>query len=133
MYNLLYVNCPLRLLLENLTLDVLLLLLLLSCFSRVRLCATPQTTAHQSPPSLGFSRQEYWSGVPLPSPCGCINFLLFYNTQQQQKNILESLGCSPRKSNPEFQIQDLETPLADKLLCTYSKLFWLTLQHKMLE
>ena len=36
--------------------------------SRVRLLATPWTTAHQAPPSMGFSRQEYWSGVPLPSP-----------------------------------------------------------------
>src|SRR5574340_1162806 len=44
------------------------LLLLLSCFSRVRLCVTPQTAAHQAPPSLGFSRQEYWSGLPFPSP-----------------------------------------------------------------
>ena len=44
------------------------LLLLLSCFSRVRLCATPQTAAHQAPPSLGFSRQELWSGLPFPSP-----------------------------------------------------------------
>ena len=34
---------------------LLLLLLLLSCFSRVRLCATPETAAHQAPPSLGFS------------------------------------------------------------------------------
>ena len=42
--------------------------LLLSPFSRVRLCATPQTAAHQAPPSLGFSRQEYWSGLPFPSP-----------------------------------------------------------------
>ena len=40
----------------------LLLLLLLSCFSRVQLCATPQTAAHQAPLSLGFSRQEHWSG-----------------------------------------------------------------------
>ena len=46
----------------------LLLLLLLSHFSRVRLCATPQTAAHQAPPSLGFSRQEHWSGLPFPSP-----------------------------------------------------------------
>ena len=46
-----------------------LLLLLLSRFSRVPLCATPETAAHQAPPSLGFSRQEHWSGVPLPSPC----------------------------------------------------------------
>ena len=36
--------------------------------SRVRLPATPGTAAHQAPPSMGFSRQEYWSGVPLPSP-----------------------------------------------------------------
>ena len=46
----------------------LLLLLLLSCFSRVRLCVTPETAAHQVPPSLGFSRQEHWSGLPFPSP-----------------------------------------------------------------
>ena len=38
---------------------------LLSC---VRLLATPCTAAHQAPPSMGFSRQEYWIGVPLPSP-----------------------------------------------------------------
>ena len=44
------------------------MLLLLSRFSHVRLCATPQTAAHQAPPSLGFSRQEYWSGLPFPSP-----------------------------------------------------------------
>ena len=47
---------------------LLLLLLLLSRFSRVRLCATPKTAAHQAPPSLGFSRQEHWSGLPFPSP-----------------------------------------------------------------
>ena len=36
--------------------------------SRVQLSATPWTAAYQAPPSMGFSRQEYWSGVPLPSP-----------------------------------------------------------------
>ena len=36
--------------------------------SRARLLVTPWTAAHQAPPSMGFSRQEYWSGVPLPSP-----------------------------------------------------------------
>ena len=35
--------------------------------SRVGLLATPWTTAYQAPPSMGFSRQEYWSGLPLPS------------------------------------------------------------------
>ena len=43
------------------------LLLLLSLVSRVRLCATPWTAAHQALPSLGFSRQEHWSGLPFPS------------------------------------------------------------------
>ena len=49
------------------------LLLLLSRFSRVRLCATPETAAwwvpvQVAPPSLGFSRQEHWSALPFPSP-----------------------------------------------------------------
>ena len=44
------------------------LLLLLSRFSRVWLWATPETAAHQAPLSLGFSRQEHWSGLPFPSP-----------------------------------------------------------------
>ena len=43
-------------------------LLLLSRFSRVQLCATPETAAHQAPLSLGFSRQEHWRGLPFPSP-----------------------------------------------------------------
>ena len=42
--------------------------MLLSRFSHVRLCVTPWTAAYQASPSMGFSRQEYWSGVPLPSP-----------------------------------------------------------------
>ena len=45
-----------------------LLLLLLSHCSRVRLCATQWTAAHQAPPSLGSSRQEHWSGLPFSSP-----------------------------------------------------------------
>ena len=44
------------------------MLLLLSRVRRVQLCATPWTAAYQAPPSMGFSRQEYWSGVPSPSP-----------------------------------------------------------------
>ena len=39
-----------------------------SLSSSVQLLATPWTAAYQAPPSMGFSRQEYWSGVPLPSP-----------------------------------------------------------------
>ena len=45
--------------------------------SRVRLLATPWTTAYQAPPSMGFSRQEYWSGVPLPSPSETLGSIYF--------------------------------------------------------
>ena len=48
--------------------DKYMILLMLSHFSRVRLCATPQTAAHKAPPSLGFSRREHWSGLQFPSP-----------------------------------------------------------------
>ena len=41
---------------------------MLSCFSRVRLFASPWTAAHQAHLSMGFSRQEYWSGLPFPPP-----------------------------------------------------------------
>ena len=46
--------------------------------SHVRLFATPWTTAYQAPPSMGFSRQEYWSGVPLPSPCEYTSLSQFF-------------------------------------------------------
>ena len=41
--------------------------------SRVQLSATPRTAAHQAPLSMGFSKQEYWSGVPLPSPWATVD------------------------------------------------------------
>ena len=66
--------------------DMLLLLLLLSRFSRIQLCATPQTAAHQAPPSLGFSRQEHWSGLPFPPPM-----------QESESEVTQS--C-PTPSNP---------------------------------
>ena len=56
--------------------------------SRVRLFATPWTVAYQAPPSMGFSRQEYWSGLPFPSP-----------------RDLPNPGIEPR--SPEFQADDL--------------------------
>ena len=54
---------------SNTCMHMLLLRLLLSHFSRVRLCdPTPWTAAYQASPSMGFSRQEHWSGLPFPSP-----------------------------------------------------------------
>ena len=45
--------------------------------SRVWLLATPWTAAHEAPPSMGFARQEYWSGVPLPSPTYSLDYAIF--------------------------------------------------------
>ena len=59
-------SCPTESVLSAST--AILPLMLLSRFSHVRLCATPEMTAHQAPLSLGFSRQEHWSGLPFPSP-----------------------------------------------------------------
>ena len=57
--------------------------------SRVRLSETPWTAAHQPPPSMGFSRQEYWSGVPLPSP----NVVLVLGIQQSDSgNLFHIIG-----------------------------------------
>ena len=71
---------------------MLLLLLLLSRFSRVRLCATPQTAAHQAPLSLEFSRQGHWSELPFPSPTWAICLHINYNNPL----ILLSLEILPK-------------------------------------
>ena len=78
----------------------MLLLLLLSHFSRVRLCATQWTAAHQAPPSLGFSRQEYWSGLPFPSP------IIWYINPSKRY-----LLCSLRKLSLMQRVDSLEKTL----------------------
>ena len=69
-----------------------LLLLLLSRFSRVRLCATPQTAAHQAPPSMGFSRQESWSGVPLPFSSNALELSPNHPPQVWGKTVFHETG-----------------------------------------
>ena len=84
----------------------MLLVLLLSRFGRVRLCATPYMAAHQAPLSLGFSRQERWSGLPFPSP-----------VHESESDITQScltlsdpMDCSPPGSSVHgiFQARVLE-------------------------
>ena len=70
--------------------------------SRVRLFATPWTVAHQAPPSMGFSRQEYWSGVPFPSP-----------------GDLPNPGIKPR--SPAFQADAFTSELPGKPGSVYSQ------------
>ena len=57
--------------------------------SLVRLLVTPWTAAHQAPPSMGVSRQEYWSGVPLPSPI----FSLTFYANCLENMLLNDKGC----------------------------------------
>ena len=64
--------------------------------SRVRLLATPWTTSYQAPASVGFSRQVYWSGVPLPSPSTSPNLLQLY--VHKYSISWEHLDFRPKKS-----------------------------------
>ena len=70
--------------------------------SRVWLLATPGTAAYQAPPPMGFSRQEYWSGVPLPSLAG----------DARDVRLISGSGRSPgeRNGNP-LQNSCLEDPM----------------------
>ena len=87
------------------------LLLLLSCFSRVRLCATSYTTAHQSPLSLGFSRQEYWSGLPFPSPIpNKVNWLIPEEKKAQRWGGNEVPGCT-HWSNLPYHIEPFSSQM----------------------
>ena len=58
--------------------------------SHVRLFATPWTAAHHAPPSMGFSRQEYWSGVPLPPPWMDLETVKQSEVSQKEKQILHT-------------------------------------------
>ena len=89
----------------------MLLLLLLSHFSCVRLCANPQTAAHQAPPSLGASRQEHWSGLPLPSPL---------------------LSMTRSKKLVQFQIGQIDT-ICHRLKCIYIIAKWIIIDAEVIE
>ena len=59
----------------------------------VWLLSTPWTAAYQVPPSIGFSRQEYWSGVPLPSPVACI-YIHTYDGLLLSQKMNDNVICS---------------------------------------
>ena len=83
--------------------------------SPVWLFTTPWTAAHQAPPSMGFSRQEYWSGMPLPSPSST----LYYTSKQLNlaltpflKFLLEySILCSFLSHISHYKILDIGYPV----------------------
>ena len=90
-------------------------LLLLSRFSHVQLCVTPWTGAYQAPLSMGFSRQEYWSGVPLPSPI-CIwpskspQFCLYFSGTGANVNswFIDNVIIYAAKKNKYGNIEDVD-------------------------
>ena len=75
--------------------------------SHVQLLLTPWTAAHQAPPSMGFSRQEYWSGVPLPSPKqwtlvllnGISGICTRAKSLQSCPALCDPIDCSPPRSS----------------------------------
>ena len=97
--------------------------------SRVWLFATPWTVAYQAPPSMGFSRQEYWSGLPFPSLCAIqsskvlgINDKLALTDIISHKKVIYCLSSKTRSN----------TKLANSRLYNYSKylkLFLLSIFH----
>ena len=86
--------------------------------SHVRLVATPWTAAYQAPLSLGFSRQEYWSGLPLPSP-SLPNYSgsnMVPNVQFTLRTHLILLGsCEKRNVSP-----DMRSGLSTSPICSYN-------------
>ena len=86
------------------------LLLLLSHFSHVQLCATPETAAHQAPPSLGFSRPEHWSGLPFPSPVHESEKWKWSRSVVSDSERSDPIDCSPPGSSIQgiFQARVLE-------------------------
>ena len=67
--------------------------------SHVQLLETPWTAAHQAPPSMGFSRQEYWSGLPLPSLEGLRDEANFSNEESPSEDDQKSLKYSGGQSH----------------------------------
>ena len=94
--------------------------------SRVRLIATPWTAAYQAPPSMGFSRQEYWSGLPLPSPMTNLDSILKSKDVVDKDPSSQSYGFS--KSHEWIWKLDHKESWAPKNWC-----FWTVVLEKTLE
>ena len=93
------------------------MLQLLSRFSSIQLCATPWTAAYQAPPSMGFSGQQYWSGVPLPSPNS-------YTTQVKYNNLFST--------KPHYRYSQIPFSFL-KSVCKYCQLLCMLLHKTVLD
>ena len=106
--------------------------------SRVWLLVTSWTAAYQAPPSMGFSRQQYWSGVPLPSPMWlstCSFFLCAYACNQTtfSKLCIKSRSHQGESNTPSFPFF-FEIILTILALCTPEIIFfWIFIPKWLLE
>ena len=78
--------------------------------SRVRLFVTPWTLAHQAPLSMGFSRQEYWSGLLFPSPGDLLNAGIEPRSAAMQADALTSEPSGKQLLNVPPSLLDLTAP-----------------------
>ena len=107
-------------------------LLLLSHFSRVRLCVTPLTAAHQAPLSLGFSRQKHWSGLPFPSPMqagtlscfSCVRLCATLWTAAHQASLSTGFSRQEDWSGLPFPSPKISYRIWEKLTISYFLLFY---------
>ena len=98
--------------------------------SRVRLLATPWTAAHQAPPSMGFSRQEHWSGLPLPTPPLILSWALFGCCLATAKwHSLREVQCDKWENSKSFW----PASYIMKLCCPRSKKVMLENHHIRLQ
>ena len=88
--------------------------------SRVRLFATPWTVAHQAPLSMGFSRQEYWSGLPFPSPNNTENKQIAYPQNKEYAEIANVICGSQTWLYIRIISADFNNVLAQPLTLGYS-------------
>ena len=94
--------------------------------SHVQLSATPWTAAYQAPPSMGFSRQEYWSGVPLPSPHPLIN------DYQKKLYCIGNLCMSSRLSTSVGR-KTIKLWIIKTTLCLKANSYWYKCKPDMLK
>ena len=93
-------------------------MLLLSHFSRVRLCATPWTAAYQAPLPMGFSRQEYWSG------CHCLLRIIYIHVYTWTSLVAQMAKCLPTMQETWVQSLGQEDPLEKEMAIHSSSLAW---------
>ena len=89
----------------------------------VRLVATPWTAAHQAPPSMGFSRQEYWSGVPLPSPNSSIVITYYFSYLFNLKNTVKTMAMNIYSDHNKLWKILKEVGIPDHLICLLRNLY----------